>query len=43
MERSNRSVEDVPAMLAVGVPDFRLASLPTKLEALLDGIEELAG
>ena len=33
-------MEDVPALLAVGVPDFRLASLPAKLEALLDEIEE---
>ena len=32
---------DVPALLALGVPDFRLTSLPSELEALLDEIVEL--
>ena len=36
-------VDDVAEMLALGVPDFRLASLAAKVEALLDEIVELAG
>jgi Phosphotransferase enzyme family len=32
--------EDVPALLAIGVPDFRTGSLPAQLEALLDEIED---
>ena len=31
---------DVPALLALGVPDFRLASLPARFEAVLDQIVE---
>ena len=33
-------VDDVDELLAVGVPDFRLASLPAKVEAMLDEIEQ---
>jgi len=33
-------IEDVPELLAIGVPDFRLASLPAKFEMLIDEIRE---